>query len=83
MDIQVAAIDTIEFINKYTYENQTNWPDDVESLSYDHVMSMLLSIELGDMKNDKANRWLGWAQCAAVSVGVGTLEDMKQINKGA
>ena len=46
MNIQVAAVNTIEFINKYTYENQTDWPDDIESLSYDHIINMFCTLLL-------------------------------------
>ena len=52
-------------------------------LSFDHVDDMLKRIETGEIKGEKAHRWLGWAQCAAVAAGTATLDDMKAINHAA
>lgn len=50
-------------------------------LSLNHIVMMLQKIELGEVTGEKAHRWLGWAQCATVAGGVGTLETMTDINK--
>ncbi|WP_457160611.1 hypothetical protein [Mycobacteroides abscessus] len=48
-------------------------------LGLHHLMKM--RIQAQDMAGSKLGRWLGWAQCAVVSAGIGlTLEDMKAIN---
>jgi hypothetical protein len=60
------------------------WPTEGdEALRELHVRDMLMRVANGEITGRKAHRWLGWAQCAAVAAGVGTLEDMKAINKAA
>lgn len=46
-----------------------------------HAKWMLEEISKGGMSDGKANRWLGYAQGALVSMDVATLEEMKEINK--
>jgi len=60
-----------------------HWPDAPSPLSMPHVIGMLESIEKGEIRGEKANRWLGWAQCAVVASGAGTLDEMKVINRSA
>jgi hypothetical protein len=47
-----------------------------------HLTFMLRTV--ADWSNtDKAQRWIGYAQCLAVMLGLTTLERMKQVNKEA
>lgn len=46
-----------------------------------HDMYNRLVNEMPDASEAKIGRWLGWAQASVVSMGLATLEDMKQINK--
>ena len=82
MDIKVAAAET-----KQRIENRINsklvFPKRPISLTYDHIIDMLERVASGEITGEKAHRWLGWAQCASVSAGVGTLEEMKNINHAA
>ncbi len=80
MDIQIAAKQTKRLINKHSHDG---WPALPSKLGYPHVMWMLDSIQDKCVTGEKAHRWLGWAQCAAVAAGAGTLEDMKNINHKA
>lgn len=74
MDIKVAAKNTNKLIAEITM------PLSPESMSRNHITWMLDEIENGNITGEKAHRWLGWAQAAAVSKGGATLEEMKQIN---
>lgn len=66
-----------------------NIPDHVpgeqslEGSTQDHMVFMLQALVSGDIMGEKAHRWIGYAQCLAVMLGLGTLEQMKQINKEA
>lgn len=47
----------------------------------DMLSRMLLPLDtIHEFSDAKMGRWLGWAQAAVVAQGLGTLEDMKQIN---
>lgn len=48
-----------------------------------HVADMLRRIQIREITGTKAHRWLGWAQACIVFAGIGTLDDMKRINKEA
>ena len=76
MNIKTVAKNT----NKLVAE--ISMPLSPESVSKKHVMWMLGEIENGNVVGEKAHRWLGWAQAAAVSRGDATLEEMKMINRG-
>ena len=62
--------------------NQENKFPTEGPLSYSHIIWMLNEIDnfATPENNDKANRWVGWAQCAIVSAGCYNLDDMKKIN---
>ena len=47
----------------------------------DHLQDMWRKIDIGGFSAGKLGRWLGWAQCAVVTSGVATLEEMKEINR--
>lgn len=48
----------------------------------DHLVFMLRTIR-GYDNTQKAHRWLGYAQCLAICLGLTDLETMKRINKEA
>lgn len=50
-------------------------------LSMAHLMQMNVLAQSEEMSEGKLNRWLGWMQCAVVSWGDLTLDDMKEINR--
>lgn len=55
-----------------------------ESLSPPHLIRMLDTVErdnTGSFTEGKLGRWLGWAQASIVGLGLGTLNDFKEINK--
>lgn len=74
-----AFRDTLSLIREKMKPDQSrNFLDD--SLTLEHLEDMFQRIEPG-FSASKLGRWLGWAQAAAVSMGIGlTLEDMKAIN---
>lgn len=51
------------------------------SASSEHLLWMIAQVINGKVKGYKAHRWLGYMQGVVVTLGVGTLEDMKQLNK--
>lgn len=83
--VQDAAIAT-SFRIAGAHPGTTRWGEMAhasDALGEEHVRDMLAQIAEGWVIGRKAHRWLGWAQCAVVAAGVGTLEDMKAINKAA
>ena len=79
MDIRIAARNTRLQLQT---RPEATWPTH-GALSFSHVQDMLLRVELGELVGEKAHRWLGWAQCATVAAGAGTLDEMKAINHAA
>ncbi|WP_066904107.1 hypothetical protein [Mycolicibacterium houstonense] len=77
---QVAAFrETLEFAER----NEMDLCGfEIAEVNFDHLVYMLERIEADPtaFSDAKLGRWLGWAQCAVVAGGYGTLEDMKQIN---
>lgn len=52
-----------------------------DSMSLMHIIDMDIRLEANpEYSEAKVGRWLGWAQCAVVAGGYGSLDDMKQIN---
>ena len=47
----------------------------------EHAKWLLTGIESGYIESEKANRWLGYAQCILVYENALTLHECKQINK--
>jgi len=82
MNIQIAAEQTKHLIKKQLINKHPHngWPTLPSELAYPHAIYMLDSIQDERVTGEKAHRWLGWAQCAAVAAGAGTLDDMKAIN---
>jgi len=56
---------------------------DLGPLSVEHASMMLWSIVCGEVKGDKAHRWLGWAQAVICFRGGANLEHLKSINQDA
>lgn len=79
MDIKIAAEGTRHML---VDSAPSLWPLK-GPLSQGHVEDMLERIESGEITEEKAHRWLGWAQAACVAAGAGTLDDMKAINLAA
>ena len=50
-------------------------------LSFDHLSDMVTKTNDESFSIGKLNRWLGWMQCAVVSVGIASLEDIKEMNR--
>lgn len=75
----IAAGMTLEHFNLTEYPGAR----DPEGKSVNHAIWLLRELKAERTSENKAHRWLGWAQCILVFHGLGTLEDMKQINKAA
>ncbi len=78
MDIKAAATNMIPLIES------AGWlPNEHAEFGKDHLMSMVSQIQTGEIKDEKAHRWLGWIQgCVCVGRGA-TLKQMKRINREA
>lgn len=48
-----------------------------------HLLWMLHQLDQGEVRDDKAHRWLGYAQGLGVSLGLFTLDQCKRINQEA
>ncbi len=79
MDIKTAAIETLNHLE----DNNNNLPINHPWFGREHVLFMLDQIFIGDVKGEKAHRWLGWAQCAICFADGATLEELEAINKNA
>ena len=80
LDITKAASATVELMRG---KGKSERFPQTGPLSFTHIMNMLVEIRIGQISGEKAHRWLGWAQCAIVSAGIATLDDMKNINHKA
>lgn len=86
MDIKIAATRIKELVDLRLaeYDNTSNsFVSDTTDVGYWHIVTVLENIESGEIADEKAHRWLGWAQCAIVAAGIGTLTEMKEINHKA
>lgn len=93
MNVNKAALLTIQHIKATDNFSQFICKPELKEMCYvcsekgdtpQHAMWLLSEVVNNeDMKNDKANRWLAWAQCLLTVYGFITLEDCKQINKEA
>jgi len=54
-----------------------------EGLSKAHIIWLLDGIICGYITGNKAQRWLGWAQCAVCVFDDTTLAELKEINRAA
>jgi len=55
-------------------------PNDKYELSVGHIISMLDRIVSGEISDEKAHRWLGWAQACICMGNVENLEGLQRIN---
>lgn len=80
MDIQIAADKCRTAILN---NGASRWyvPEEQYELSVGHVIAMLDQIVSGDIADEKAHRWLGWAQACMCMGNIATLDELKQINK--
>lgn len=82
MNIKTAAKETLEYV-----PNALLLPARHSEYGRDHITHMLNQIQEWDLTEqrlvEKANRWIGWAQCAIVIGAGASLEEMKAINKAA
>lgn len=78
MDMIAAAKDTIDLAKSRGMDVLPALKED--PWSYEHLVGMIPKMEAG-MSEGKCGRWLGWMQACVVCKGMGTLEEMKQINK--
>ena len=81
MDIRIAARETKIIINRNL--SKASFPETPSKLSYINIMGLLDSIEVENVTGEKAHRWLGWSQAAAVGSGSCALDDVKNINHAA
>jgi hypothetical protein len=79
MSPAIAALATLKFLCIPEDELGEQSPD---GLGQAHMVFILRQIASWD-NTEKAHRWLGWAQCLAVTLGLTDLDEMKQINKEA
>lgn len=54
---------------------------DSEGQGIEHALWMLVGITLGYIQDEKAHRWLGYAQSILVESGRMSLEELKNINR--
>ena len=78
MNVIKAAQDTIDFAHKDKCSIKIKPHRHKYGIGYNHAVWMLEEIVSGNVQNDKANRWLGYAQ--ALLVNFITLEKLRNIN---
>lgn len=79
MDVRQAARNT----NIIWIKNSGGPTEPIQSKTgsgYNHVAWVLSQIESGEVQDDKAQRWLGWAQGFLCACGQITLDDCKYAN---
>ncbi len=76
MNIQKAAERTIAHVSDFCVER------DPEGRTTEHACWMLNGIIEGYIQNEKAHRWLAYAQAIIVLKNEATLNEMKAANKG-
>ena len=77
MNIIKAAEHTLEHIKTYDVLR------DPYGLTLEHAAWMLHGIIGGYIQNEKAHRWLGYAQAMLVLIKIVTLAEIKYLNKEA
>lgn len=55
---------------------------DPEGKTLAHGAWMMEQVLLGEFPEDKAGRWIGYAQAIYVFVNIATLDNFKEMNKG-
>lgn len=76
MDIKEAAYQTQKLL-----VSSLSLPDNNNEYGSNHIQYMLDKISNGEIKDEKAHRWLGWAQCAICIGGGASLDALTEINK--
>lgn len=51
------------------------------SLSPEHVLGMLERLESGEIKGERAHRWIGWIQASLVAAGITHLGTMMSLTR--
>lgn len=74
MNVQAAAVSTLEFVKVEPIQNTTG-------TGPQHAAWMLRGIAEGYIQYEKAHRWLGYAQSILVVEKFASLGDMKKVNK--
>jgi len=75
MNISTAASSTIAAFDSPPSER------DMKGRTINHAVWMLVGISLEYVENEKAHRWLGYAQALIVRDGLLTLGEIREINK--
>ena len=77
-----AAKATVALAVERGYAEIRSDEDNMQSLSYNHIIEMLSKMETTPMSDAKMGRWLGWLQAACVygTGGAVSLDDCKRIN---
>lgn len=84
MDTRIAA----QTMLKMMEESTVCWNGNIilveeHAATYKHLVYMLKEIVGGHVTGEKSHRWLSWVQCACYYNGVGTLEELKLVNKNS
>lgn len=78
MDIKKVTLKMSKIV-----ESSNKLPAHQEEYGVDHLLDMCIAILNNEVIEDKAHRWLGWIQGCICMSGDVTLEELKEINKGA
>jgi hypothetical protein len=83
MNVVKAADNTITIVEKHFEQRDAEIPAESRLESgkgVAHAMFLLHSILRQEVEDEKAHRWLGWAQCILTYEGVMSLEGAKYAN---
>jgi hypothetical protein len=87
MNVLQAAEDTIALMEKRLAEGALPHTMSIAGPTGTiHLLDMLYQMRRSNkeeppMSYGKANRWLGWMQCAVVAHGLASLQEMKDMNR--
>jgi hypothetical protein len=86
MHVLKAAEDTLRVVDLRVRAGHSHTMQAVGDTGFMHLQEMLSKMRRSNkedppMSYGKANRWLGWMQCAVVAHGLASLEEMKNINR--
>jgi hypothetical protein len=82
MDLKAAAKATKEIMKRSNWY-QAKQKGSSDAAHYDHIEWMLEGIEGGYIQDEKAHRWLGWAQGVICALQHVPLDVFKRINKAS
>jgi len=80
VNIKVAAYETKKKVEKGI---QGNFLPERNRTDKKHLLWMLDGIIDGYIQHEKAYRWLGYVQGVVCAFGISSVDDLKQVNKGA